>query len=149
MAVFGKECTMRTRFTSYGNSDVIKLTPRPTICPTVLCSWNYTMLYSFGAIESDKQVVAGTLLVDSQGNSYGMNQYGGGSCNCGTVFKVDAEGNEITARYAHLAPNTLHSAVELIRVPGHTPEQSIPKSITKTPKKISTGRRTLAASAYK
>lgn len=29
----------------------------------------------------------------------------------------------ITARYAHLAPNTLHTAVELIRVPGHKPEQ--------------------------
>jgi integrase len=35
----------------------------------------------------------------------------------------------ITARYAHLAPNTLHAAVELIRVPGYKPEQSIPKSI--------------------
>jgi integrase len=30
----------------------------------------------------------------------------------------------ITARYAHLAPNTLHTAVELIYVPGYKPEQS-------------------------
>ena len=46
----------------------------------------------------------------------------------------------ITARYAHLAPNTLHTAVELIRVPGHKPEQSIPKSITSNSRKIFTGR---------
>ena len=44
--------------------------------------------------------------------------------------------SSITARYAHLAPNTLHTAVELIRVPGYTPEQSIPSKQSK----ISTGR---------
>jgi integrase len=33
----------------------------------------------------------------------------------------------ITARYAHLAPSTLHAAVEMIRVPGYSAqEQSIP-----------------------
>ncbi len=41
----------------------------------------------------------------------------------------------ITARYAHLAPSTLHAAVELIRAPGHKPEQSTPNR----PTKISTG----------
>ena len=55
----------------------------------------------------------------------------------------------ITARYAHLAPNTLHAAVDLIRVPGYKPEQSIPKSITSTPRKIFTGRKSLAVSASK
>ena len=43
----------------------------------------------------------------------------------------------ITARYAHLAPNTLHAAVDLIRVPGYKPEQSIPKSIPRRLRKTS------------
>ena len=55
----------------------------------------------------------------------------------------------ITARYAHLAPNTLHAAVELIRVPGYKPEQSIPKSIPSGSRKISTGKKAIAASATK
>ena len=42
----------------------------------------------------------------------------------------------ITARYAHLAPSTLHAAVEMIRVPGYEPaEQSIPSS----PRRIAGG----------
>ncbi len=53
----------------------------------------------------------------------------------------------ITARYAHLAPNTLRAAVDLIRVPGYKPEQSIPKSITSRPKKIPTRQKTRAASS--
>ena len=53
----------------------------------------------------------------------------------------------ITARYAHLAPNTLHAAVELIRVPGHRPEQSIPKSIPSRSRKISTGKKATAMAA--
>jgi integrase len=51
----------------------------------------------------------------------------------------------ITARYAHLAPNTLHAAVEMIRVPASSPEQSIPKSIPSTPKEIFIGRKTIRA----
>ncbi len=49
----------------------------------------------------------------------------------------------ITARYAHVTPNTLHAAVDLIRVPGYKPEQSIPKSIPSRPTKISIGRKAL------
>ena len=55
----------------------------------------------------------------------------------------------ITARYAHLAPSTLHEAVDLIRVPGYKPEQSIPKSITSRPRKISTGEKTTAVSSVR
>lgn len=50
----------------------------------------------------------------------------------------------ITARYAHLAPNTLHAAVELIRIPGHMPEQCIPKSIPSKSKKIFTAQKKTA-----
>jgi integrase len=53
----------------------------------------------------------------------------------------------ITARYAHLAPNTLHAAVELIRVPGYKPEQSIPKSIPSRSHKNSTPKKAIARSA--
>ncbi len=55
----------------------------------------------------------------------------------------------ITARYAHLAPNTLHAAVDLIRVPGQKLEQSIPKSIPSRSRKISTERKAAAATATK
>lgn len=53
----------------------------------------------------------------------------------------------ITARYAHLAPNTLHVAVDLIRVPGYKPEQSIPRSIPSRLRKISTEKKAAAISA--
>jgi hypothetical protein len=45
----------------------------------------------------------------------------------------------ITSRYAHLAPNTLQAAVEIIRVPTDSLEQGIPKSITSQAEKISMG----------
>lgn len=37
----------------------------------------------------------GSLVEDSQGNLYGTTDGGGaGTCNCGTIYKIDAEGNE-------------------------------------------------------
>jgi uncharacterized repeat protein (TIGR03803 family) len=79
---------------TFGNSDVFKLMPRPTVCAAVLCPWNMTILYSLGSMSGDGATITGNLIQDAQGNLYGMTAYGGGSCNCGTVFKVDLEGNE-------------------------------------------------------
>jgi uncharacterized repeat protein (TIGR03803 family) len=37
----------------------------------------------------------GSLVEDTQGNLYGITNAGGvGTCNCGTIYKIDAEGNE-------------------------------------------------------
>jgi len=78
---------------SFGNSDVFKLAPRPNVCASVLCPWNMTILYSLGSMNGDGDVITGNLIQDAAGNTYGMTQYGGRS-DLGTVFQVDAHGNE-------------------------------------------------------
>jgi len=52
-----------------------------------------TALYSFANREDGAAPVAG-LLADAKGNFYGTTSFGGGSCGCGTVFKVTPKGEE-------------------------------------------------------
>jgi uncharacterized repeat protein (TIGR03803 family) len=85
-----------------GASDVFKLTPRATFCPAVLCPWNMTILYSFGAMGGDGANVSATLLRDPEGNFYGAN--GPTGSNYGTVFKIDPEGNE-TILHTFMGPD--------------------------------------------
>lgn len=57
-----------------------------------------TILYSFGASPTDGRAPAGGLIMDSAGNLYGTTAQGGANIS-GTVFKLDAAGNE-TILYA-------------------------------------------------
>ncbi|HWW14427.1 MAG TPA: choice-of-anchor tandem repeat GloVer-containing protein [Candidatus Dormibacteraeota bacterium] len=76
-----------------------------TSYPTVFkidSAGNFTMLFFFSN-PADGSTPAGTLFRDSQGNLYGTTAGGGNdgcqSFGCGTVFKLDASGNE-TVLYA-------------------------------------------------
>lgn len=56
-------------------------------------SGNLTVLHSFPSNPSDGIAPSGNLVRDAKGNLYGTTR-GGGAYNYGTVFKVDAFGNE-------------------------------------------------------
>ena len=51
------------------------------------------VLYKFGGSPDGAFPSAG-LVRDNAGNLYGTTTYGGGGCDCGTVFKVDTSGKE-------------------------------------------------------
>jgi len=51
-----------------------------------------TVLYTFTGGADGANPPAG-LVGDESGNLYGMTNHAGGSCYCGTVFKLDAQGN--------------------------------------------------------
>lgn len=56
-------------------------------------TYSETTLYSF-VTQSDGENPYGTPVIDSAGDLYSVTQRGGGSCDCGTVFKLDPSGNE-------------------------------------------------------
>lgn len=53
----------------------------------------FTSLYAFTAGNDGQRPQAGVTL-DAKGNVYGTTYYGGGSCNCGIVFKISRDGHE-------------------------------------------------------
>jgi uncharacterized repeat protein (TIGR03803 family) len=70
---------------------VFKLTPPATVCKSVSCPWNETILYRFQG-GSDGSGAYGGITFDQAGNIYGTTEWGGGNgCTgpgCGTVFKL-------------------------------------------------------------
>jgi uncharacterized repeat protein (TIGR03803 family) len=55
--------------------------------------WTETLLYSFAGGTTDGEYpVYSPLVFDAKGNLYGTTQYGGSSCNCGTVFELTKSG---------------------------------------------------------
>ena len=58
------------------------------------------IVYSFkgGADGSDPW---GTLRADTHGDLFGTTQYGGGSCNCGTVFELAPSGATYKEKWRH------------------------------------------------
>jgi uncharacterized repeat protein (TIGR03803 family) len=66
---------------------VFKLSPPPTICQSVQCPWNETVLYRFPGGPAGGNPGLGDLLFDSQGNIYGTTESGGASGQ-GTVYKL-------------------------------------------------------------
>jgi uncharacterized repeat protein (TIGR03803 family) len=74
--------------TVHGCGTVFKLQPPPTACPSFMCPWKETILYSF-ASESDGEWPQGEITFDQAGNIYGTTEAGGApTCLCGTVFKL-------------------------------------------------------------
>jgi uncharacterized repeat protein (TIGR03803 family) len=53
-----------------------------------------TVLHSFAGTGGDGANPYASLVRDAAGNLYGTTFLGGTSCNCGTIFKVDATGKE-------------------------------------------------------
>ena len=76
---------------SAGDGTVFKLQPSPTICRSILCPWDVTVVHSFvgGADGADP---SSGLTFDSAGNFYGTTQNGGAGeycgADCGIVYKV-------------------------------------------------------------
>ncbi len=54
---------------------------------------SYTVLYAFTGDKDGGEPVAG-LTGDKNGNFYGVTYYGGGSCDCGVIFKIAPDGAE-------------------------------------------------------
>jgi len=56
--------------------------------------WTETLLYSFAGGTTDGEYpVYSPLVFDAAGNLYGTTEYGGSSCNCGTVFELTKSGS--------------------------------------------------------
>ena len=77
---------------------VFKLTPRPTICPTLGCPWNKTDLYQFTGGSDGWGPRA---LAFNSGEVYGTAAYGGNAgCafddGCGAIFELSPSGNSWT-----------------------------------------------------
>ncbi len=66
--------------------EVYRLTPGPTACPSVLCSWAETVLYRFNALDDGFQP-NGYLVFDRAGNLYGTTTMGG-LYGIGTVYEL-------------------------------------------------------------
>lgn len=55
------------------------------------------VLYSFKGGSGDGSLSTSTLVFDSTGNLWGTTSAGGGSCDCGTIFKLASNGTESIA----------------------------------------------------
>jgi uncharacterized repeat protein (TIGR03803 family) len=74
---------------------VLKLQPPPSICETVFCLWNASVLYAFNGLSDG--MAPDQIVLDSAGNVYGTTLYGGtgGTCagyGCGTVYQLTNSG---------------------------------------------------------
>ena len=80
-----------------GCGTVFHLRPQPTICRSVPCPWNESVLHRFDG--SDGNYPLGVVL-DTAGNLYGATIYGtGNGCGgigCGTIFQLTPSGNTWT-----------------------------------------------------
>jgi uncharacterized repeat protein (TIGR03803 family) len=76
-----------------GPGVVFNVAPRPTPCKVAFCPWNLTPIHTFDFNDGNGPVA--TLIRDAQNNLYGTTEAGGAGCQpdgCGTVFKIDAQG---------------------------------------------------------
>lgn len=80
----------------------------------------FTVLHSFAGPTGDGANPAGALIMDAAGNFYGTTAFGGitncgvnGLVGCGTVFKIDAAGNE-TVLYRFSGPDGAIPAAGLV-----------------------------------
>jgi uncharacterized repeat protein (TIGR03803 family) len=88
--VFGPDSAMYgTTLSGGANGDgiVYKLAPPPTICRTVLCSWEQTVLYEFQGSPDGASPALGNVIFDRAGNLYGTTA-AGGAFGKGTVFEL-------------------------------------------------------------
>jgi uncharacterized repeat protein (TIGR03803 family) len=76
---------------SAGDGTVYELRPQPTVCKTILCYWNETVLHSFTGRPDGANPVYGNVILDHAGNIYGTTSIGG-PIGCGTVWKLAPAG---------------------------------------------------------
>lgn len=90
----------------YGCGTVLKLSPPPRACPSVLCPWTKTALYQFGGPPDGAYPGYGDLIFDPADRVYGTT-LGGGSNYDGTVYELTRSGSGWTERvlYAFSGPD--------------------------------------------
>jgi uncharacterized repeat protein (TIGR03803 family) len=76
---------------SAGDGTIFKLQPSPTICHSILCPWDETVVHSFAGGTDGAEPSSGVSF-DAAGNFYGTTQMGGagmycGQAGCGVVYK--------------------------------------------------------------
>ena len=78
-----------------GNGTVYRLQPPATVCHSVSCPWQETVIHSFGSGDDGSFPQYGNLVFDRAGNIYGTTQLGGFSQQ-GTVFELSPSGGSWT-----------------------------------------------------
>ena len=75
----------------------------------------FKTLHSFAGFgNADGQAPYGNLIFDGKGGLIGTTSYGGGGCDCGSVFTIDKDGNE-TLLYAFHNDDGAHPFAPVIR----------------------------------
>ena len=82
-----------------GCGTVFHLQPRPTICASISCPWNETILYRFLGTSDGNDPLAGVTL-DASGNIYGTT-YQGGDGSAGGVYELSRSGSGWTLDEIH------------------------------------------------
>jgi uncharacterized repeat protein (TIGR03803 family) len=72
-----------------GDGTVFRLTPPPTFCRMVLCSWDETVIYNPSG--SDPGLLFAGVVFDNAGNIYGAS-FSGGTFGMGAVYKLSPAG---------------------------------------------------------
>ena len=80
-----------------GFGTVFELTPSATVCKSVLCYWNETVLYAFMGTPDAGLPEYANLIFDQAGNIYGTTPQSGAR-NDGTVFELTPSGGGWTER---------------------------------------------------
>jgi uncharacterized repeat protein (TIGR03803 family) len=70
------------------------------ISPTSTLPWTETTIYTFTG-GNDGDVPAGPVIFDSAGNFYGVTALGGGSTNCGTLYKFSLSSGSWSENILH------------------------------------------------
>jgi uncharacterized repeat protein (TIGR03803 family) len=81
----------------FGFGTVFKLTPSATVCKSVLCYWNESVLYAFMGTPDAGLPEYANLVFDQAGNIYGTTPQSGVD-NAGTVFELTPSGGGWTER---------------------------------------------------
>jgi len=74
---------------------IFKLTPPPSFCQNILCTWTETILHHFDDDPSQASSPYAAVVFDSAGNMYGTTGGGGGGCygyGCGVVYEMTPSG---------------------------------------------------------
>jgi len=73
---------------------VFNVKPRPSACPSIICTWVETTVHQFGTGDDGLQPL-GSVAFDTAGNMYGTT-YLGGTAGMGTVFEATRSGQSWT-----------------------------------------------------
>ncbi len=85
---------------SGGGGTIFRLTPPQTVCKSVLCPWDETVLYAFMPGPGGTCPWYGNLIFDRAGNIYGTT-YDGGTNDVGAVYELVHSGGSWTETVLH------------------------------------------------